>query len=146
MKPLRALVLASALIALVAAGCGDDDDTVSSGDGGREIHVTMDDLAFDPSAIDVQAGETVTFVLENQDDIEHEAVIGDEAAQEAHEAEMNPGEAEDQGDESDDQGGDDGGDDGGMDMGHGQKAAMGDDADAVSVAPGETGELTYTFG
>ncbi len=40
---------------------------------------------FEPSRIEVKAGTTVTFVVRNGDPIDHEFLIGDEAAQRAHE-------------------------------------------------------------
>ncbi len=48
----------------------------------------MADIKFDPSEIEVSAGETVRFVFNNEDAIPHEAVVGDEAIQQEHEDEM----------------------------------------------------------
>jgi uncharacterized cupredoxin-like copper-binding protein len=85
--------------------------------GTRTVEVTMADIKFETAPVDVKAGDTVRFVFHNQGKLVHEAAIGDAAAQDAHEKEM---------------------------------AAMGgmpmhDSAEAVSVAPGTTGQLTYTF-
>lgn len=39
---------------------------------------------FDPSTVSVPAGRTVTFVIRNDDPIEHEWIVGDEALHERH--------------------------------------------------------------
>lgn len=77
----------------------------------------MRDVAYEPATVSVKAGETVKFVFRNVGEAVHDAFIGDEAAQAEHEQEMR--------------------DDGG---GH-----HGDDDHAVTVKPGKTGSLTYTF-
>ena len=69
---------------------------------------------FDPDDLELKAGETVTFVVSNEDDIVHEFVIGDRAYQDAHEEEMAAG-------------------------------AMHHEGNAVTVEPGDTQELTWTF-
>lgn len=51
----------------------------------RTIHITVEDSLFTPDTFDVQPGETVRFVVENTDFIDHEFLIGDEAVQRAHE-------------------------------------------------------------
>ena len=78
-----------------------------------------DTMRFSPDAISVRAGETVAFVVANTGEAEHELVIGDAATQQAHEAEM--AEAGADGDHDD------------------------GPPNAVSVAPGETATLVYTF-
>lgn len=110
-------------IALVAAACGGDSDTTPSGGAAdRTIEVDMVDIAFEPDTIDVTRGETVRFVFTNAGEVAHDAFIGDHDAQADHEAEMRDAD----------------------DDAHG--GGHGDDADdAVTVEPGETGELTYTF-
>ncbi len=122
---------AVAVAVLVLGACGSDADTGSAGgalsDGDR-VEVEMTDLAFDPSEFEVAQGATVTFVFDNTDTIDHEAIIGDETAQDEHEAEMM----------------DSGGDmDGADDMGH--KSGASDPSESVLVAPGENAEITYTF-
>ncbi len=77
----------------------------------------MANLKFDPDQISVKTGETVRFMFHNQDTLVHEAVIGTASEQDAHEKEM---------------------------------VAMGDmpmqnTATEISVDPGTTGQLTYTF-
>lgn len=126
----KALAAAPLSVILVLAACGDDDD--ASGDAGpRTVEIDMVDIAFEPDSVDVEVGETVRFVFTNKGDVVHDAFIGDEAAQEAHEAEMHEAE-EDMNGDMDDEGAHE--DDDGM---HGE--------DGISVEPGETGEITYTF-
>jgi uncharacterized cupredoxin-like copper-binding protein len=126
MKHVRIAAIAAALplagLALVA--CGDDDTTASSDDGTRTIEIEMTDIAFEPETVEVAEGETVRFVFTNSGAVVHDAVIGDEQAQADHEAEMR---------EEDEDEGHGGG-------GHGE-----DEDDALTVEPGETGELTHTF-
>ncbi len=82
------------------------------------IEVTLTDaLKIEPASMTVPAGVPVTFIVTNMGKITHEFVLGDEAEQMEHEGEMASG---------------------GMDMG-------GDDAQSVSVDPGQTEELTVTF-
>jgi uncharacterized cupredoxin-like copper-binding protein len=124
------LVPAVILIALLGAACGDDDtDTTAANDAGgsgeRTVEVRMADNDFDPASIEVERGETVTFMFENTGAVDHDALIGDAEAQAEHEAEMNSTAGDDMGGEM------------------GDHSASGDDA--LTVAPGETGELTYTF-
>ncbi len=126
-----ASLAAVAVAVLVLGACGSDADTGSAGgalsDGDR-VEVEMTDLAFDPSGFEVAQGATVTFVFDNTDTIDHEALIGDETAQDEHEAEMV--------DSGDDMGGMD-------DMSH--KSGASDPSESVLVAPGESAEITYTF-
>lgn len=83
----------------------------------RTIAVDANDsLTFGPASFDVEAGESVTFVVTNTGSIPHDFTLGDQAAQEAHEAEMAEG---------------------GM-GGH-------DDPNVVLLQPGETKELTWSF-
>ena len=119
MKRLAAVV---AVLALVGVACGgDDDDATDAGSDSatRTVEIAMKDIEFDPDQLEVEAGETVRFAFENDGEVAHDAFIGDEDAQADHEDEMAM-------------------DDGGMDHGGG-------DEDAITVDPGDTGELTYTF-
>jgi uncharacterized cupredoxin-like copper-binding protein len=54
----------------------------------RQIHVAMQDNTFSPNTFDVRVGDTVTFVLSNFGKAVHDAFIGDKAAQQHHEKEM----------------------------------------------------------
>ena len=59
----------------------------------RTIQIeTTDQLRFSPDQINVRKGETVAFVITNSGNLPHEFVIGDEAVQAEHEAEMAAGE------------------------------------------------------
>lgn len=109
-------VLAVLALALATAACGSDDN--ASGDGVRTIEIEMQDNKYVPDTIEVADGESVRLVFTNTGEVAHDAYIGDEAAQDDHEAEMN-------------------GDDGGH--------HMGGDSDALTVEPGDTAGLTHTF-
>lgn len=51
----------------------------------RTVEIDMlDTLNFEPDSVDVQVGETITFVLTNTGEIEHDFVIGDEEFQQEH--------------------------------------------------------------
>jgi uncharacterized cupredoxin-like copper-binding protein len=78
--------------------------------------VATDELVFDPDTVDVQAGETITFEIENTGSVDHEFVIGSEAWQAEHEEEMQAD---------------------GMEMG--------EEPNEVEVPAGETVSLTWQF-
>lgn len=106
--------------ASLLAACGSDGTGTAGGPagGGRVVEVEMVDIGFEPGAVRVAAGEEVTFRFTNTGIVPHDAFVGDEDAQAEHEREV--------------------GDDAGMHHGD-------EEEDAVTVAPGETGTLTYTF-
>jgi uncharacterized cupredoxin-like copper-binding protein len=79
-----------------------------------EVSLT-DELRIEPASMTVPAGVPVTFVITNAGALEHEFYLGDEEAQQAHEAEMQAG------------------------------AMSHDEPEGIAVAPGETRELTFTF-
>jgi uncharacterized cupredoxin-like copper-binding protein len=86
-------------------------------DADRVIEVdALDTPTFDPAAIDVAVGETVTFAVTNVGDVAHEFVLGDGAAQDQHQGEMG-------------------------EVGH----SMADEPNAVSVEPSQETLLTWTF-
>jgi plastocyanin len=78
------LLLGCLALALVAAGCGgDDDDSGGGGGGGQQeapaaksggAQVTMKDIKFNPSTVNVKVGDTVTWT--NDDSVGHD-VTGD---------------------------------------------------------------------
>ena len=72
--PVAVLLLA---LAATAAGCQAEARTVA---------ITIRYSAFEPAAITVPRGEPITFLLENQDPIDHEWLIGDGAFHAAHRA------------------------------------------------------------
>lgn len=91
----------------------------------RSITVNMDDqMRFTPSQIDVQAGETIRFVVTNSGRTAHEMVLGSDEAIREHAEAMKQAAAQGQA-----QGGE---------HNHGTAAA-------ISVAAGQTGELVVTF-
>lgn len=84
----------------------------------RVVRITATDVAFNVKQLDVKAGETVRFVVTNKGEITHEFVLANAADHQAHEQEMTS-----------------------MDPTMG----MPDEPNAVSVKPGETKELVWTF-
>lgn len=84
----------------------------------RVVEVRMlDELRFEPASVEVQVGETITFEVVNAGQIAHDFTLGDEAAQDAHDAEMAEGMAG---------------------MGH-------EEPNSMVLDPGETGQLTWHF-
>ena len=82
------------------------------------IHIrALDTLRFEPASIVVTRGETVKFVVTNTGKLAHEFVIGDAAVQAEHEKEMQamPG------------------------------ISMEHDVNGISLPPGQTRELVWTF-
>lgn len=118
------LLLAVVGIALAACAGGSTTPTPSTaadpsptaGGEAQRIEVTLSDqMRIEPAVMTVRLGQPVTFVVTNSGVIDHEFYLGDEAAQAEHEDEMAAGA-----------------------MAHGHP-------NAVSVAPGATEELTFTF-
>ena len=111
---------AVALAALLLAACGDHDHggDAAPAPPAATIEIGMRDTVFAPAALSVPTGRRVTFVFHNRGTVDHEAFIGDEAAQHAHGEEMANG-------------------------GHGDHG--GDHDASVTVAPGKTGRLTHIF-
>ncbi len=124
------LVAGTLAVAVVVAACGDDSSAGSSatttqsgtgtGQAERTVAVAMEDIKFDQTTLTVNAGETIDFTFVNNGKIAHDAFIGDQTAQDDHEAEMQEMASM-----------------GGMDH-------SGDEA-AITVQPGQTGQLSYTF-
>ncbi len=108
-------------------------------DAGRTIDVVMHDNYYEPGSIEVEAGETVRLRVRNAGALVHEFNIGTAARHAAHQDEMQ------------------------MMMDHGvlmpdrvdmkaaerMQATMGhgmhEDPNSVLLAPGETGEIVWTF-
>lgn len=109
-------LLASVALVAVAACTPAGDATSTATSGPRTIEVAMrDELVYEPDAVAVSVGETVRFVVINAGEVVHEFYIGDETAQAAHEDEM---------------------------AGGGMQHA---DPAGISVEPGQTGEIEFTF-
>lgn len=70
-----------AAVALLGAGCS------RAGASARHetVHVTIHFSHYEPSSFHFTTGETVTFVVTNEDPIDHEFIVGDEAVQDVHE-------------------------------------------------------------
>ncbi|MFN2526282.1 MAG: plastocyanin/azurin family copper-binding protein [Actinomycetota bacterium] len=134
--PSRISLVALLVFALAVVACAEDHTAHQAGgpeathamtgevpgtagdpvDADRTVRVVASDaLAFKPASIRVGEGEIITFVIRNRGKIEHEFVLGDRAYQEMHEADMQEGHP------------------------------MMDTTNAVSLAPGEKKELTWTF-
>jgi uncharacterized cupredoxin-like copper-binding protein len=76
MTLVRHPVIVALLFAVAAiAGCSSEPETVT---------ITIHYSAFEPADLSVPRGVPVTFVLVNQDPIDHEWLIGDEGFHEAH--------------------------------------------------------------
>jgi len=126
MQPRRLALLS--MIVLVAAACSSGGasqsaapassapESATPGSAETRIEITLTDaLRMEPAEMTVKAGQPVTFVVTNTGAIDHEFYLGDEAAQAEQETMMQSGQ-----------------------MVH-------DTADGISLAAGETKELTYTF-
>ena len=114
MRRRRGIAATLSVLALLATGCGGSDPEEAS----RTVEVTITDgAAFQPSQLAFETGTTVKFIFHNRGKETHEAVIGDEAAQEEHEHTMK--------------------DKPHMEM---QKAK-----DFVEIHAGDTDDLTWTF-
>lgn len=139
------IALTSVALVLVTACGSDATESAGSADAPRVVEVAMTDMAFDPSTLDVAAGETVTFVFRNDGAVRHEGAVGDMSQQEEHHAEMAEGsgghDMESMDTESMDMES--------MDMesmNHSDGEAMAAEMHGVVVEPGESVELTHTFG
>ena len=84
----------------------------------RTIEVTAGDNVFEPSSITVAPGETVTFVVTNTGQADHEFVLGDSAMQQQR----------------------------AMMRSHMGSVTPHDMSNAIHLKPGETKQLTWRFG
>ena len=109
----------TAVLLLGGCGRGGHESHGGTAEPTRTVDIVMRDIAYDPAAVTIEAGETVRFVFRNDGMIRHDAFIGDEAAQQEHEKEMREAGS------------------GESDRHHGD--------DAITVEPGQTGSLTHTF-
>jgi uncharacterized cupredoxin-like copper-binding protein len=115
---------ALALLAVTIAACAAPSVPASPSMPGATIAATRiavsltDNMRIEPAAMSVPAEMPITFVVTNTGQIEHEFTLGDADVQDEHEQEMLEM--------------------GGMPMTH-------DEDNAVTVAPGATKELVYTF-
>ena len=132
-RPVRRLIVLALVLALLSPACASHDHSESGSDAettegtipgspanaseaDRDIAIdASDELRFSPSSVELDSGEVVTFVVHNGGQTDHEFVLGDEAYQKAHESDMTSGHH------------------------------MTDSENAVTVGPGETKELTWSF-
>jgi uncharacterized cupredoxin-like copper-binding protein len=77
MRWLRALALPLAIAGVVLV-------TASAMPVGRTVTITMRYSHFLPASVEVPAGVPVTFVLDNEDPIGHEWIVGDELTHRRH--------------------------------------------------------------
>ncbi len=77
MRRLRALLLPLAIVGVVLV-------TASAMPVGRTVTIAMRYSHFLPASVSVPAGVPVTFVLDNEDPIGHEWIVGDEATHRRH--------------------------------------------------------------
>ena len=133
-KSLLAITLCLAATSALAAGeHGGSHATAPDTEVDRTIRVEAGDMWFDPEELSISAGETVRFQVVNTGNLQHEFVIGDAEAQEAHREMMQA-----MGDSGHGDGHDGHGD---HDMAEG---AHGGEMPAVTIAPGDTAELVWT--
>ena len=72
---MRRLTALLASTALLAAGCGSDDEPAAEADKGDAVsgqQVEMKDIAYQPETIRVRTGETITWI--NRDAVQHDVV------------------------------------------------------------------------
>jgi len=110
-------------LTLVACGGSSDSAIGKAGDKAKasrvlEVH-QLDTHRFEPASLQVKAGETVTLRITNTGSQIHEFFLGDKKAQTAHNKEMQA-------------------------MGS-NPMKMTDTANAVTIDPGASKELTWTF-
>jgi uncharacterized cupredoxin-like copper-binding protein len=112
-KPAKRLatvaVLGAAALSLVAAGCGDDEDTTVStttpttteagatgatgaAGGGETVDISETDFALDPSDVSTKAG-TVTFNVSNDGDTTHNLEVEGSGVEEELPADLAPGDS-----------------------------------------------------
>jgi plastocyanin len=77
-RPAAALAGAAFAAAAALAGCGDDGEvaTVPVPDD-PDVVIVSEDIAFDPTEVEVPANETITIVDENRDSVAHNVHLTD---------------------------------------------------------------------
>jgi len=127
----RASAFLAGALALLLSACGGDDDAAATPDDDGVVRVRMTDNRYEPDEIELEADQPVTFEFTNDGEVTHEAFIGDEDAQDEHEAEMTPPDSALPGHDMESEQTE------GTSADHGQ-------GDSLVVEPGETGTLEYT--
>lgn len=99
----------------------------------RTVEIILGDMYYQPASVQVKAGETVRFVLKNQGRLAHEFSLGDAATHAEHQKQMLAMQTMDHSQM-------------GHDMAGMTPGAMSHaEANTVSLQPGESAELTWTF-
>jgi uncharacterized cupredoxin-like copper-binding protein len=80
--PLRWLVVVAVVVAVAATTAL---VAAQRRPGVTTVHVRIHHSLFEPAAFSFATGETVRFVVQNADPIDHEFILGDRAVQLAHE-------------------------------------------------------------
>ncbi|MCH4562918.1 MULTISPECIES: cupredoxin domain-containing protein [Halomonas] len=131
----RLLVMAFGMFSTAAMAAGEHaGQHAEQGDArvDRTISFEAGDMWFTPGKLDIEPGETVKFEIANTGNLEHEFVIGDAQAQEAHRKMMQEMGAAGHGGH---------GDHHGHDMAEGEHGGQ---MPSVTIAPGETTTLVWT--
>ncbi len=76
------LVLSAAATTIVVAAAREPRPEPST----DTINVRIEHSRFQPTALTVEPGSTVRFIIENSDPIDHEFILGDQQVQDVHEA------------------------------------------------------------
>jgi len=121
-----ALAVAAALAAAACGGSNSTDERTSTEDpqaDATDVHLSMVDNSYSPATLDVAAGETVRFIFHNDGSVRHDAVIGDAEVQAKHETEVRAA----------------------GDGAEAMDATEHGDVPALTLEPGQTGELVHTF-
>ncbi|AIR90286.1 cupredoxin domain-containing protein [Pseudomonas cremoricolorata] len=136
---MKSLLLVAAVSALSLPAMAESfafGEPAPAAEATRTVEVLLKDIAFEPTSLQVKAGETVRFVLINQGQLPHEFNLGTKAMHVEHQKEMlamqgkifNAAAAA----------GGHGGHDGDEVHAHGE-------GNTVLVQPGQRAELTWTF-
>jgi len=94
-------------------------EPAEAGEADRVVEINMiDELRFEPDAVEVSVGETVTFQVTNAGQLPHDFTLGDEETQDQHDAEM---------------------------AGGGMSGTGSDEPNVMTLDGGDQGELTWRF-
>jgi len=94
-------------------------EPAEAGEADRVVEINMlDELRFEPDAVEVSVGETVTFRVTNAGQLSHDFTLGDQETQDQHDAEMADG---------------------------GMSGAGPDEPNVMTLGGGDYGELTWRF-
>jgi cytochrome c oxidase subunit 2 len=73
-KPGAVVLAGVVLVGLGLSGCGSSDGPAAGGSG-NQVPVHVKGYSFDPAQLQLKAGQTVTFVVDNADPVEHNLTI-----------------------------------------------------------------------